>query len=223
MVIGDVPAGLESFEWLMPSIEEVTGKIVKSVSVDDFSGQGGLSSATMLKLNVVFADDSKIKYVYKTVPQSSEGNSKNLGLPRESFFYKLLAPTLLQQGVTLPVVVYSYGDMSTGSKTIVLEDLSEGCVQSGYFFGPGSPLNWGKDLDEIVTTKIPVELVARDTFRKIASLHATYWKDESLLQHKWLRAQAWRKGENRVLKCNVSIVFNTCHLLSLCIILIFFL
>jgi len=199
--IGEAPGTFENFQWLIPSIEEVSGKIVSDVSVDDFSGAGGLSSATMLKLNVKFSDGSAIKYVYKNVPAGHETTSRNLGLPRESFFYKLLAPKLVEQGVTIPTVLFSYGDMTTGHKTIVMEDLSVGCVQSGYFFGPGSPLNWGKDLDALVTTKFPMEVVARDTFRRAASLHATYWKDESLLQHKWLRGQAWRRGEHIWKRC----------------------
>lgn len=193
--IGEAPGTFDDFQWLIPSIESVSGKTVKDVGVDDFSGAGGLSSATMLKLNVNFVDGSAVKYVYKNVPASHETTSKNLGLARESFFYKLLAPTLVEQGVIIPTVVFSYGDMKSGHKTIVLEDLSSTSLQSGYFFGPGSPLNWGKDLDAIVTTKLPMERVARDTFRRAASLHATYWKDESLLQHKWLRGQAWRNGE----------------------------
>lgn len=197
--IGETPGNFENFEWLVPSIESFTSKVVKDVTVDDFSGEGGLSSASMLKLSVNFVDGSSVKYVYKNVPESREKHSKDLGLPRESLFYKLLAPTLVEQGVTIPGVVFSHGNMVTGSKTIVLEDLSGSCLQSGYFFGPGSPLNWAKDLDAVVTTKIPMEVVARDTFRRAASLHATYWKDDSLLQHKWLRAQAWRKGEAMLL------------------------
>lgn len=210
--IGEAPGTFEDFQWLVPSIEEVSGKAVKDVSVDDFSGAGGLSSATMLKLNVNFTDGTTVKYVYKNAPPGHTTTSKNLGLPRESFFYKLLAPKLVEQGVTIPTVVYSYGDMTTGAKTIVMEDLSSGALQSGYFFGPGSPLNWGKDLDALVTTKLPAEVVARDTFRRAASLHATYWKDESLLQYKWLRGQAWRRGEQtstaNIVCCTFTIDFH---------------
>lgn len=193
--IGVAPESFEQFDWLTPYIQEISGKVVQSVTVDDFSGMGGLSSASLIRLNVIFSDESKRTYICKTIIKAGEALSTNLGLPRESFFYKLLAPALVKNGVTMPLIVYAHGDMSTGAKTIVLEDLSEGCVQSGYFFGAGSPLNWGKDLDALLITKIPVELVARDTFRRAASLHATYWQDTDLLQHKWLRGQAWRNGE----------------------------
>lgn len=41
--------------------------------------------------------------------------------------------------------------METGEKIIIMEDLSLKGIQSGYFFGPGSPLNWGKDLTVLLS------------------------------------------------------------------------
>ena len=98
----------------------------------------------------------------------------------------------------MPSILYLHGDMSTGEKTLILEDLSSSCVQSGYFFGPGSPLNWGKDLPAQLATNRPagvnaMQQIARETSRKAASMHATYWMDRSLLEHKWLRSE-WLTG-----------------------------
>jgi hypothetical protein len=47
--------------------------------------------------------------------------------------------------IKTPKVYYSYADDETGAKILIMEDLNE-LVQAGYYFGPGNPGNWGKDL-----------------------------------------------------------------------------
>lgn len=201
--VGVRPQSDSSFEWVYENVSKVSGKEVTSASIEDFSGMGGLN-ATMRRLVVEFADGSTKKYVYKTVLPNSYQKSKDLGLPREAFFYHYLAPTLAQHGVQLPEVVLVHGDMSTGEKTMILEDLSSQCVQSGYFFGPGSPHNWGKDLTAVIAANRPSGVaenitmfeISREAFRNAARMHATYWMDRSLLQFDWLRSQAWFQGND---------------------------
>jgi thiamine kinase-like enzyme len=203
-------------------VGKAAGKSVVSATIEDFSGMGGLN-ATMRRLVANFADGSMDKYVYKTVLPDSYQKSRDLGLPREAFFYQYLAPTLAVHGVQLPQVVFVHGDMSTGEKTMILEDLSSQCVQSGYFFGPGSPHNWGKDLAAVIAANRPASAadnismfdVARAAFRNAANMHATYWMDKSILQHEWLRSQAWMQGTHRFhcghVKYRTSNLFLCCH------------
>jgi hypothetical protein len=199
--VGARPASEQSFEWLNESILKATGKTPVSAALVDFSGMGGLS-AEMKRLVVTFEGGTEQKFVWKTVREASLGRSKDLGLAREALFFEHLAPTLSKTGVPLPNLVYVHGDMTTGEKTIILEDLSAQCVQSGYFFGPGSPHNWGKDLAAVVAANRPAGAdenitmvdITRAAFRTAASIHATYWMDKSLLQHKWLRSQDWTQG-----------------------------
>lgn len=69
-----------------------------------------------------------------------------MGHPREACFYNTFADQLSERGFSLPSTLYSFGDMSTGEKTILLQDLSN-CVQSGYFYGPVSPHNFGNVIE----------------------------------------------------------------------------
>mmetsp|Transcript_111663 Transcript_111663/g.218884 ORF Transcript_111663/g.218884 Transcript_111663/m.218884 type:complete len:315 (-) Transcript_111663:1273-2217(-) len=202
-VVGYAPVSETSFEWLYADIAKVTGKTPTSASLVDFSGMGGLSGAVMRRLIVKFDDETEQKFVYKTILPAGQESSKNLGLPREAFFFAHLASTLVAKGVPLPNVVFTHGDMNTGEKTIILEDLSEVSVQSGYFFGSGSPHNWDKELLAIIGKNRPAAMtetitmvdITRAAFRTAASIHATYWQDRSLLEHKWLRSQDWVQGQ----------------------------
>jgi hypothetical protein len=203
-IVGTAPASLENLEWIYGDISQATGQDVASAKLVDFSGMGGLN-ATMRRLVVTFKDGTEVKFVYKTMLPDAYAKSKDLGLPRESFFYKYLAPKLAAQGVPLANVVFVHGNMTTGEKTMVLEDLSAKCVQSGYFFGPGSPHNWNKDLSATIAANRPAHAptnigmadIARAAFRSAASMHATYWMDDSLLQYKWLRSGDWLQGMKR--------------------------
>lgn len=68
--------------------------------------------------------------------------SKTYRLAREALFYQNMANNLK---VKIPKVYYAFGDMETGVKVIIMQDMSS-FIQAGYFFGPGNPTNWGKDL-----------------------------------------------------------------------------
>lgn len=209
LVVGTAPVSETSFEWLHESILRKTGQTPSEIRLEDFSGMGGLSGAAMRRLVVTFSDGTERTFVYKTILPAGQSRSKDLGLPREAFFYEHLAPTLAMHGVPMPSVIFVHGNMNTGEKTIILEDLSSSCVQSGYFFGPGSPLNWGKDLNALIAANRPagsiqqqnisMEKIAQAAFRRAASLHATYWMDRGLLQHKWLRSQGWLQGTVQLL------------------------
>jgi len=54
-------------------------------------------------------------------------------------------------GKEIPRIPFAYGNWETGHKALLMEDVGEG-IQTGYFFGPGSPHNWGRDLAKIVNS-----------------------------------------------------------------------
>jgi len=56
-------------------------------------------------------------------------------------------------------------------------------IQSGYFFGSGSPLNWDKDLMKMtrnLTASLSPLAISKMAASAAAKLHATFWKDQTL-------------------------------------------
>lgn len=207
------PAGFSDgdLSWIKAIAEERLGQAISDISIHDYSGQGGLSGAALKVVRLKTCEDTIKSFVIKTITDADLSRSKRLGNARESYFYHFLAPLLSSRNVNIPDVLFAYGDMSTGSKTIILEDLSIECIQSGYFFGQGSPLNWNKDLNAILQVyhsrcnsadivpsyhSATMESIAMMTFRNAANMHATFWMDRSLLKdsYSWLRGQSWLTG-----------------------------
>ena len=87
--------------------------------------------------------------------------------------------------------------MDTGVKLLLLEDLSD-CIQSGYFFGSHSPLNWGKDLDLLTSsaTNITNNDIISNVFSVASKMHAKYWNSKELGDITFLRCNDWQKGDN---------------------------
>jgi hypothetical protein len=159
------------------------------------TGHGG-QSGEMLRLRTTLEGGTEETAVIKTTKDGGSGSSKMMGLAREAFFYNHFAERLRPE-LQCAEVFYSYGDMQTGNKTLIMEDLSE-CVQSGYFFGPTSPLNYGKDLAKITEgLDFSAEQVAAASFEQAAILHAKFFGDESLLQSTYLKGADWRRGEGK--------------------------
>ncbi len=63
-------------------------------------------------------------YILKTERNYLFVRSPELGLPRKGLLYRHFVDRVRETDVLLPNVIYSYGDMNTGQKTIILEDLS---------------------------------------------------------------------------------------------------
>lgn len=147
----------------------------------------------MRRIRVETSAGEELTFVLKSTKASRMEQSHHLGLAREAIFYKQFGEKYKK---FLPEVYYTYGDMNCGNKYIILEDLSDG-VQSGYFFGSGSPLNWGKDLD--IARKgieVPMENVVEHAIMVAARLHGPHWKKAELLHEdmSWLRGSEWQKG-----------------------------
>lgn len=172
---------------------------VASAALVPLNDAGGLN-AEMQKLVVVLVSGEEKTYVLKR--NNGSARAVELGTSREAFFYKYFASTVTE---IVPRVIYAYGDMTTGKKAILMENLSN-CIQSGYFFGKHSPHNWSKDLHTIIgyEDNSPARITAMETvtesaFLAAAKLHAVYWNDKSLLNHSWVRGGPWLRGEGREL------------------------
>ena len=98
--------------------------------------------------------------------------------------------------IKTPKVYYAYADDETGAKILIMEDLNE-LVQAGYYFGPGNPGNWGKDLKSLCgeTDENEVSNVLKAAFDEAANLHADNWQNKDLLTKKWLRCCDWIEGK----------------------------
>lgn len=173
------------------------------VSFETLSGAGGLNAAmSVINVKIPSHPSYPRRFILKRTTPNGHAQSARLGCPRESFFYQLLADRLRAEGTPLAEVIFSFGDMESGEKVLVMEDLSSYGVQSGYFFGPGSPHNWNVDLAE-KTKRAPLAetltavTIAKDTLRQVAKLHRIFWEDESLLQYSWLRGAAWVQKKDR--------------------------
>lgn len=180
--------------------------------VKDISNQGRLGESprdgATLKLTVTLEDSPEpLSLVVKQVPPKGRPTSQMLGLAREAFFYNQLAPDVKssdpQQSI-IPKILYAHGDMKSGAKVVVMEDLSQSAVDSGVFFGPGNPNNWKRDLPAMAARAGPnvptAAKVAKRTFVELAQVHAAFWCRTDLLdaqKYDWMRGHAWLKGEGK--------------------------
>ena len=205
----------------MPSFKDVAKCVVRDISNDTRKGAETNEGATLLLTLTTSRrnndDDTKKEesvsssLVAKQVSQNALSLSQRLGLAREALFYNTLAPKIKINGkdsdqcssIIIPAIYYSSGDMSDGSKIVVMEDLSRGFVDSGILFGPGNPNNWKRDLKskiaEAYPSRVPTSFeVANQTFLAVANVHAAFWRDQKLLNgdYDWLRGSSWIRGEN---------------------------
>lgn len=187
----------EVIAWVRSSLsfDNDTDRANAKIELTSLSGAGGMSSAHMLKViitTIIAGEEKKQSYVYKSHNDNTLQMSKEMGLAREPLFYNNFSSVLREQKVLSPVAVAAEGNMETGSFRILMEDLSGCAVQSGYFFGPGSPHNWGKDLAALTSvagSTTTLREVAMDCYVQMARMHRFYWKKESLFQHDWLRGR----------------------------------
>lgn len=183
------------------SSEEVEATIKELCSL---SGHGGLMcDLTRVKADaVVKGVASELTMILKQVPMTKLDRSQRLGTQREVQFY-LQFPDLIHT-VPMPWVFHAEFDSATGAKALLMEDLSAtGWVQSGYFYGEHSPLNWGKNLAEstrnitdLAGEKASQESITILAFQAAARLHSHFWRDQAILSHSWMRGSRWIQGED---------------------------
>jgi len=184
-------------------IRQSTGLTCRSCSVQDISNQtrqgATVRDGATLKLTLEMDGSSFMSLIVKQVPPSGQPLSQQLGLAREALFYQQLAGDLPDKSV--PKIYYAAGDMKSGTKVVIMEDLSLGSIDSGVLFGPGNPNNWNRDCESLAKRagNPSSRQVALVTFRVMARIHAVYWRRNSLLEpdKNWLRGQAWLQGQGR--------------------------
>eukprot|EP00039_Didymoeca_costata_P003080 m.65000 g.65000 ORF g.65000 m.65000 type:complete len:408 (+) comp11693_c0_seq1:108-1331(+) len=198
-------------------LSKVMGREVESASWDEDELDKLNKNTSMRWATVQFSDkkEETMKIVLKTAA-SNEGNSKLYGLAREGYFYaewqdllSMSTPADAKIALSaddlksvLPVVYHSKGNMETGAKEILLEDLST-CVQCGYFYGAANPNNWGKDLEGACKgLKLTPDELTKICFSAASKLHAPFWNSTELLQYAnkeghWLRASNWTHGQGK--------------------------
>ena len=185
-----------SVEWLQARLKRDD---VSDVVAESMTGAGGLN-CPMTRLMVTLKGGTTESFVYKRHDADKIGMSKMLGLAREALFYEAFASDERLQPM-LPQVLHTKGDLSTGEKEIIMQDLSEG-IQSGYFFGPGSPHNWDKDLLEKtrgLSARVSALDVAKVAAQAAGRLHGVFFRDASLSTHPWIRGAGWVSGEGEEL------------------------
>lgn len=195
----------------MPMFQDVSECVVQDISNETRKGAKVKDGATLLLQLESPDDDKATTLVAKQVPATGLALSCKLGLAREAMFYNTLAPKIRipsyngddTRAPCIPKIYYSYGDMSDGSKIVVMEDLSGGFVDSGILFGPGNPNNWKRDLKSKIADAYPSAVptsfeVANQTFLAIANVHASFWRDKELLkeEYSWLRGSSWTSGND---------------------------
>jgi len=193
----------------LPDLQHVSKCAVIDISNDRRRGEKVREGTTLLlTLTSLMGEHGKsTTMVAKQVAPSGLQLSCKLGLAREAMFYNKLAPKVRVSSLDescIPKIYYSHGDMSNGSKIVFMEDLSSCYIDSGILFGPGNPNNWSRDLESQIAdayhtvSSIPTSFeVANQTFLAIAKVHATFWRDNELLQEEyhWLRGSSWISGK----------------------------
>ena len=192
-------------------------RIVEARPVGDADLEKINTTSAMRWLDVAYADGTKERLVLK---DASGARGKAMGLAREGLFYAHWRTLFLfadddgggdddddsavvqQIANLLPRVVRSAADMETGTKTLLMEDMSA-CVQAGYFFGPHNPNNWG--IRDLAAAQRGFELTPAQITAMAGSvaakLHAATWNRATLRDPAatpaWLRGAAWLTGRDR--------------------------
>ena len=174
-----------NLEWVRPylPLESEKDKAEAKILAMPLNGAGGVL-CSLYSISVGVIGQPELNLIYKTTQptEEAESASKNIGQAREALFYAHIAPDLLSE-VGLPRVYASRGDMVTGVKEILMDDLSETGIQSGLLFGPLAPINMGRNVNSIINDVfesldaiVPSpEQVAMATVTELAKLHRKYW------------------------------------------------
>jgi hypothetical protein len=138
----------------------------------------------MFRITVTTPESQK-QYVMKALGEVLLPLSQALGFAREGLIYSTFADDF---GDFTPEVTYSYGDMITGEKFVIMEEL-KGATSCASFMDAAWPL-----LDQ-VAEDIPADWLEQAVCG-LAKMQAKFWNDESLLDNHFLQGAEWYKGEN---------------------------
>lgn len=96
-------------------------------------------------------------------------------------------------GDTLPIIYYSRGSFFAGDYLIVMEDLSPKAISSSKILG-NQCFGRVEIPDYLQISEVDF---LKKTVISIADIHATFWRDKSLLNLKFLKGTQWLKGRDR--------------------------
>jgi thiamine kinase-like enzyme len=180
----------------------VFGPDVVSTEVVPFDDHIGMI-ADMYKIRVSTTSGEK-KYLMKTIEDKE--TSLAVGSAREGLVYDHFAMELQDLS---PEVVYSFGDMTTGEKFVIVEELTNAnsCMQ----FQHSHPLHKGEKLSA------PANWM-ESAVQALATVQAGCWNQESLLKQDFLVRTNWLKGEDssyNMVKEGVKMHWDACDKKSL--------
>jgi thiamine kinase-like enzyme len=173
-----------------------------SVSRNNLSG--GLAS-DMFRIKITWPEGSNphlpVSVVVKTTRSSyqSRFSAQLLGSAREGLFYQKFGTGKHEDSsdvwCVVPRVYNVRASWSSGNNLIVMEDLAlRGTVAGGQLFGNQC---WGPAVVPKELEADPVFVLER-IFLRMADIHATYWRDQTLLKQSWLKHVDWLHGQDRV-------------------------
>ena len=178
-------------------------KTVVGIEWGDVASQGMVSNVKKLRLTLQTGEKLDLILKFLIQQPSNRIDQKTiitLGFAREANFHNTISIMPLKiktaLNVFLPKVYYAESDWESGEKAMLMEDLSIDGIDSGLYFGPGSPLNWGKDLAAL-TSQFPNEdpaVIAEESFKCAARLHAPFWGTSDFSDASWLRGWEWTRG-----------------------------
>jgi len=166
--------------------------------VEDLKGNRGLTGA-ISRLRLVYGEDVDATaypqhLILKTAP--NQARAAMLGNGREAQFYDHpFSQTEVLRGL-LPRMVYSRGDVTTGDIVIIMEDIGAKPGVHGVNMRFGNQV-WGLPADRTLPDADTQRETLRTVFLTAARWHATYWRDERLLEHSWMKTTAWLRGEQQ--------------------------
>jgi hypothetical protein len=174
---------------------------VLKTEVESLVGAGG-NSCAMRRVKVVGGNGTPL--ILKSSTPNGLQRSVTFNLTRESNFYEHKSSFGASSYATyIPSVYFSYSDDKSGVSIILMEDLSvKGYVQSGYFWGGHSPLNWGKDTTSL-TANVGIDVaaapkrLAMEAARFAGGIHGVNWCDKSLLECDFLKNALFYKGQGQ--------------------------
>ncbi|KNC87151.1 hypothetical protein SARC_00732 [Sphaeroforma arctica JP610] len=171
-------------EWLRNVVDDKD--LVSLDSVTDMSQDSGRMGDMIKVVSTHSGDIVRHRIVKTLIGDQKLQMALQYGLSREAHVFNTFGAELFESGL-IPRIYYATTNDITGSKTVMMEDLSKGHVVASVFFSKNSPHMKNADPKDEVNYKLSGKAVAELTFRTLARLHALHWNDTSLLTHSWLR------------------------------------
>lgn len=118
------------------------------------------------------------------------------GLAREAFFYAKFGKDM--DNFNIPKCYYAYGDMKTGDKIVILEDIEE-YLNTNYCLGKHHPFSYmlGDYEEKTKDLKYSPQEICIDVATNLAHFHARFWEDKTLFNEKWIKNSDHMLGENK--------------------------